>query len=1794
MVAEVYHTGTNVRDLTVNAHYITWKWTPLTMGTFSWHRVNSNAVLPEFFVGITIETRYVLSVKRLGVSRTCCNIGISHRNVNEVGLVIKCVRKLDSGLWKIQTWNAIGSSAEINSYYQLIKPYRELFSKRSTKCIYSLVPNRPRSLLVFVNPYGGKKLAETVFYSTVRPIFELAGIHTKVVGNTYFYASTHSICDHINNVSFVLMDKFNDYVSAEYLLESTPDKLRAVYGDARVRTAGLKTGCKIEVTKRILRRLVSPGNWTRLSILRVTGPDDQSIAQFNRLIESCIPIHSNRREYPRRASLTLLARPPNHSETGLSRGSPQSHMQMIPMRRNVDTPPAASNYLNDCFQSCDQKAGSSAREFGMSAPNDHAHSGSVSYNNTPQSITETVALSRKTASHSRSEVTPKPKPRGLYRRLNGSALLSSPPKDMVTTRKKTAASHRSRPESVGISLHLSERHRNKDLSASERTTLNDITSVITDPATGLGSLRRSNLRNASASTNTRRLHLSRSKIYELQHRPTQELSPDSPRKPRRPRSLGSRNRVQSSSDVLLSVKREASHRSKSPAKKELKDAPQVLAPLGNMNVRARLRKAKRNRRSPLPERSGTHSTSPHDTFTPDGNEWGKAKSAKRTPSISPYKFPEKVKQESHLLNKVTVAIDDGGNDIAEPSDDNTHGVKSNASEYLSESRSQANCTVGKEAHADLGGVSESVNQTLKSYQDQKTNAAPKLEATKTHPPVSPTLVGEVEMLDSSISFVSVIQNKNLNPTIENYSNLHQLVEHEKYVTDSVADILQVDRSTAASTSVNDTGAPTPLSSMSLNSNKIKEASGSLADKFANDTGVTKQHIAEQLKPPSPSNEETTEALNFEQPPDVSANVRSASHSKSFVASKEFRHGTEVLMTVLPAAMLLYAKDETIDLSSGILPLLQLPEYEESTTVRVGADPRIRHLVEHVISVLSEEAMPSPMTTYGINYSNVEFDWNRGDDLVKFKPLPDLARCIANATTISETLPTQSEALKSSILINHLSNSQWLPSEPCRNISSVKDSKELIGSNSDCENVEDDHSSHPCGFGMDHNVAEGPVFCMELSEGHEPLPTPPPSECQPLVLPCVNDAVDQIQFLPPPPSPNFEPVKCGSCEFVKKEEPCEDVGHGSNACDDSCPAATCQSASTPLVQKEGHGNACTVVVCNATQDHADRVVESASLYTNKDAVDGATPSLASLSIKLNSPSSSSPKQLVIQTSLLNVKKSLKSPGHNSLPSSTSSIPLDLPAPSGPECEKMQLRQPKQDRRTKSAGASPLHFDVSIDISAPRSAQHHGNNSYGLSQNCNASTVVSVDLEDLGTQENTHNATEFSNKGRMESPISITLITELQEEGCGTSTLESFCRVAAPVGADTAALPTRDDTLPDLTYNLSDSSNTYVSSLKSESFYYSVAKKCYSNDVTAVENEIQNVLGLDVGVDVLGVHDLSTKEFLRYTVSLLGYGFHGDILEPSEQLRWLGPPRYDVVGAIKWLKLASYKCRIAYLPSSSSTPLDKNTCGSSCPVCLKLDRDHEEATRAPGPATEPHPPTSSLVNPPNLGSQPLHICPSTPSFCKTYRKFIRFQSSMCGAIESMRVILSSPLIINPAAQNDLSVEDAAEERNDLLLGLTEVGEGGEESRVKERNLTGGWRVIKGDFVAVNAFLISCRCAKSPLGPAPSAHLGDGFLDLILVRRCSRMQYLRYLVQLTNRRKKHQAQHLRMPFVEARRVRGFLLQVLDRYGDPVAPDEAVGVDTSVWCVDGEVLHSSNIICWYILVHFPLSSSLIAPRPD
>uniref|UniRef100_A0A672N0V3 Ceramide kinase n=1 Tax=Sinocyclocheilus grahami TaxID=75366 RepID=A0A672N0V3_SINGR len=78
---------------------------------------------------------------------------------------------------------------------------------------------------------------------------------------------------------------------------------------------------------------------------------------------------------------------------------------------------------------------------------------------------------------------------------------------------------------------------------------------------------------------------------------------------------------------------------------------------------------------------------------------------------------------------------------------------------------------------------------------------------------------------------------------------------------------------------------------------------------------------------------------------------------------------------------------------------------------------------------------------------------------------------------------------------------------------------------------------------------------------------------------------------------------------------------------------------------------------------------------------------------------------------------------------------------------------------------------------------------------------------------------------------------------------------------------------------------------------------------------------------------------------------------------------------------------------------------------------------------------------------------------------------------------------------------------------------------------WTVIRGKFLAINAASMSCACPRSPKGLSPSAHLADGTTDLILVRKCSRLDFLRHLLRHTN--KDDQFDH---SFVEVYRVKQF----------------------------------------------------------
>uniref|UniRef100_A0A3Q2Z9R4 Ceramide kinase n=1 Tax=Hippocampus comes TaxID=109280 RepID=A0A3Q2Z9R4_HIPCM len=192
---------------------------------------------------------------------------------------------------------------------------------------------------------------------------------------------------------------------------------------------------------------------------------------------------------------------------------------------------------------------------------------------------------------------------------------------------------------------------------------------------------------------------------------------------------------------------------------------------------------------------------------------------------------------------------------------------------------------------------------------------------------------------------------------------------------------------------------------------------------------------------------------------------------------------------------------------------------------------------------------------------------------------------------------------------------------------------------------------------------------------------------------------------------------------------------------------------------------------------------------------------------------------------------------------------------------------------------------------------------------------------------------------------------------------------------------------------------------------------------VTSALHIIVGDSQPMDVSSVHHDDT--FLRYSVSLLGYGFYGDVLTDSERKRWMGPARYDLAGLKMFLTHHHYEGTVTYLPAGAGVgePRDASRCRSGASV------------------------------------------------------------------------------------------DQADSKED------------------SENADAGWRTIRGKFLAINAASMSCACPRSPKGLSPAAHLADGTADLILVRKCSRVNFLRHLLRHASK-----DDQFDLSFVEVHRVRRF----------------------------------------------------------
>lgn len=241
-------------------------------------------------------------------------------------------------------------------------------------------------------------------------------------------------------------------------------------------------------------------------------------------------------------------------------------------------------------------------------------------------------------------------------------------------------------------------------------------------------------------------------------------------------------------------------------------------------------------------------------------------------------------------------------------------------------------------------------------------------------------------------------------------------------------------------------------------------------------------------------------------------------------------------------------------------------------------------------------------------------------------------------------------------------------------------------------------------------------------------------------------------------------------------------------------------------------------------------------------------------------------------------------------------------------------------------------------------------------------------------------------------------------------------------------------------------------------------------------IHIVLGQTTGLDLSSVSN--DKGIIKFNASVMSYGYLGDLLYESENLRWLGPKRYDYSGFKKILRNRGYD------------------------VELLLQQDPES----------------------NKESDVIANCDAREK-TKCYEN-----CSTCSTNES-----------------DSKVTD-------------EIGK---------------FKRVSGKFFMVNGANISCACKRSPSGFSPYAHLGDGYIDVIVVRHGSLWNNLKFLLTMSSAHGDIE----NLPFVEFYRTKKFHIKALNSSSEgsladstqpiPMVPNKAC----SVWNCDGEILQETDL---------------------
>ena len=118
------------------------------------------------------------------------------------------------------------------------------------------------------------------------------------------------------------------------------------------------------------------------------------------------------------------------------------------------------------------------------------------------------------------------------------------------------------------------------------------------------------------------------------------------------------------------------------------------------------------------------------------------------------------------------------------------------------------------------------------------------------------------------------------------------------------------------------------------------------------------------------------------------------------------------------------------------------------------------------------------------------------------------------------------------------------------------------------------------------------------------------------------------------------------------------------------------------------------------------------------------------------------------------------------------------------------------------------------------------------------------------------------------------------------------------------------------------------------------------IDVITSALNIVLGRRRSLDVAGIYTAAHNNnnskpwrFERFSMTMASYGYFGDLLAHSEELRWVGPHRYDVSGAKTLLMNRRYEGVVKYVKDAepeTGDPVDLTPCGRGCSICSETTR------------------------------------------------------------------------------------------------------------------------------------------------------------------------------------------------------------------------------------------------------------------